>query len=77
MTEKKARSMFLPVLVIVAVLMVAALALLTLVPLDTCECQQPDWGGTLPCTECGDLGGGVIWDLWGIQLSQVEERVRS
>ena len=74
MAEKKARSVFIPISITAVVVLVAAMALLTVVPLKTCECRSEEWaleeakrGGELPCFTCWGEGRLIVWDLWGIQ----------
>ena len=67
MTEKKARSAFVPIFAIGAVLMLGAVPLLTVVPLKTCEgrLHETDAIVSLEFCECQGTGKVVVWDLWG------------
>ena len=67
MTEKKARSAFVPILAVV-MLGLAAMVLLTLVPLKKCEGphtpnKSPDTLEHEYCWKCQGTGKVLVWDL--------------
>ena len=76
MTEKKARSAFVPILAILAVLMLGVVTLLTVVPLKTCEAPchyvEPSPINLKGCRRCNLTGKVVVWDLWGMEPQESE-----
>ena len=66
MTEKKARSVFVPTLVIAAVLTLGAGAVLTLVPIKTCEGLYHRAPHADDC-RCQGTGKVIVWDLWNLK----------
>ena len=78
MTEKKARSAFVPIFAIL--ILGAVIVPLTVVPLRDCYCTKIQFFGmtdediadiTIYCQTCRGTGKMVVWDIWGLRGPEI------